>query len=197
MEPAPQRDEGWFVDLLPDNNQSNPANAKYLIQNAIWWTEEAGLDGLRIDTFPYVNREFWQQFHAALHGLYPNLTSVGEVSGTDPEINSSFAGGVTRDGVDTGLWTPLDYPLHYAIRNAFTGHSPMTELATILRQDALYPHPERLVPFIDNHDLTRFASEPGASLQGRRTGHGLSCHGARHAAAVLGQRDLHAGLAGS
>jgi glycosidase len=163
-----QRDvtEGWFVDTLPDNNQSNPANAKYLIQNAIWWTEEAGLDGLRIDTFPYVNREFWKDFNGTLHTLYPNLTSVGEVSNGDPQINSSFAGGVTRNGVDTGLWTPLDYPMHFAIRNAFTGNAPMTELATILRQDALYPHPERLVPFMDNHDLIRFASEPGATLQG-------------------------------
>jgi glycosidase len=163
-----QRDitEGWFVDTLPDNNQSNPANAKYLTQNAIWWTEEAGLDGLRIDTFPYVQRDFWTQFNGTLHTLYPNLTSVGEVSGTDPIINSSFAGGVTRDGADTGLWTPLDYPLHFAIRNAFTGASPMTELATILRQDSLYPHPERLVPFLDNHDLVRFASEPNATLQG-------------------------------
>ena len=44
----------------------------------------------------------------------------------------------------------------------------MTELATILRQDSLYPHPERLVPFLDNHDLIRFASEPGATLQGSK-----------------------------
>lgn len=160
--------EGWFVNLLPDNNQENAANAQYLIQNAIWWTEEAGLDGLRIDTFPYVGRAFWNQFHHELFALYPNLTTVGEISGTDPIINSSFAGGVTRDGVDTGLWTPLDYPLHHAIRNVFTGVSPMMELATILRQDSLYPHPERLVPFLDNHDLIRFASEPGASLKGAK-----------------------------
>lgn len=160
--------EGWFVNLLPDNNQENAANAQYLIQNAIWWTEEAGLDGLRIDTFPYVGRAFWHQFHSQLAALYPKLTTVGEISGTDPIINSSFAGGVTRNGVDTGLWTPLDYPLHFAIRNAFTGASPMTELATILRQDSLYPHPERLVPFLDNHDLIRFASEPGASLAGSK-----------------------------
>ena len=73
---------------------------------------------------------------------------------------------MTRDGADTELWTPLDYPLHFAIRNAFTGASPMTELVTILRQDSLYPHPERLVPFLDNHDLIRFASEPNATLAG-------------------------------
>lgn len=167
---APWRDkrditEGWFVDALPDNNQNNPAVAKYLIQNAVWWTEETGLDGLRIDTFPYVGREFWNEFHTQLRALYPNLTTVGEISNPDPQIVSSFAGGVTRNGLDTGLWTPLDFPLHYAIRSAFTGNGSMQDLASVLRQDALYPHPERLVPFIDNHDLIRFASEPGASLQ--------------------------------
>lgn len=167
---APWRDqrditEGWFVNLLPDNNQENPTVAKYLIQNAIWWIEEVGLDGLRIDTFSYVGREFWNQFNSQLHILYPNLTSVGEVSSPDPQIVSSFAGGVTRNGVDTGLWTLLDFPLHYAIRDVFTGQRSMQELETVLQQDALYPHPERLAPFIDNHDLIRFASEPGGTLQ--------------------------------
>jgi glycosidase len=170
---APWRDkrditEGWFADALPDNNQENPAVAKYLTQNTIWWTEEASLDGLRIDTFPYVGREFWNQFHSQLHTLYPTLTTVGEASNPDPQIVSSFAGGVTRNGVDTGLWSPLDFPLHYAIRNAFTGSTSMEELAKVLRQDALYPHPERLTPFIDNHDLIRFASEPGGSLEANK-----------------------------
>ena len=40
----------------------------------------------------------------------------------------------------------------------------MTELATVLRQDALYPHPERLVPFIGNHDTSRFLTDAGGSV---------------------------------
>jgi len=32
----------------------------------------------------------------------------------------------------------------------------MTRLADVLRLDNLYPHPERLVPFLGNHDTTRF-----------------------------------------
>ena len=40
----------------------------------------------------------------------------------------------------------------------------MTELAKVLRQDALYPHPERLVPFIGNHDTTRFLTEADGSV---------------------------------
>jgi len=39
----------------------------------------------------------------------------------------------------------------------------MTELATVLRQDSLYPHPERLVPFIGNHDTPRFITEADGS----------------------------------
>src|SRR5665213_1551768 len=71
--------DGWFRNVLPDLNQSNPLVKQYLIQNAIWWVESGTLDGLRLDTFPYVDRSFWQEFHAVLHALYPNLTTVGEV----------------------------------------------------------------------------------------------------------------------
>src|ERR1700739_962518 len=50
--------DGWFFDKLPDMNTENPIVAQYLIQNSIWWAETSGLDGYRIDTFPYVSRPF-------------------------------------------------------------------------------------------------------------------------------------------
>jgi neopullulanase len=66
--------DGWFANVLPDLNQENAAIAQYLTQNAAWWIEQAGLDGLRLDTFLYVAREFWQGFHAEIHSLYPRVT---------------------------------------------------------------------------------------------------------------------------
>jgi len=167
---APWRDQrnvtqGWFADKLPDLNQEDPGVAKYLIQNGIWWTEQAGLDGLRIDTFPYVGRSFWHDFHTQLHALYPRLTTVGEVFNPDPTITSSFAGGVTRNGLDTGLYTPFDFPSYFALRETLLHNAPMTKLADVLRLDALYPHPERLVPFLGNHDTTRFLNDPSATPQ--------------------------------
>jgi neopullulanase len=155
--------QGWFANTLPDLNQENAAVAQYLTQNAVWWIEQAGLDGLRIDTFPYVGREFWHGYHAALHALYPRLTTVGEVFNGDATITSAFAGGVTRNGVDTGLDTPFDFPTYFALRDVFLHNAPMSRLTDVLRLDALYPHPERLVPFLGNHDTVRFLSEPGAS----------------------------------
>lgn len=154
---------GWFTDGMPDLNQENPLVATYLIQNAIWWIETAGLDGLRIDTFPYVGRAFWSQFHQQVHSLYPHLTTVGEVFNRDPIITSFFAGGVSHDGIDTGLYTPFDFPMYFALRSVLLHDKPMTDLERVLADDYLYPHPERLVTFIGNHDTRRFLSEPGAT----------------------------------
>jgi glycosidase len=164
---APERDkvgtlDGWFADTLPDMNTESPAVAQYLRQNAVWWIEETGADGLRIDTFPYVNREFWHAFNGELKELFPHLTEVGEVFNGDPVITSSFAGGVTRAGVDTELYTPFDFPTYFALHDVFVKGAPMSELAKVLGEDALYPHPERLVPFLGNHDTERFATVAGS-----------------------------------
>ena len=170
---APWRDQrdvlqGWFADVLPDLNQENPATAQYLIQNAIWWIEKTGADGLRIDTFPYVGRAFWHDFHAQIHALYPKLTTVGEVFNCDATITSSYAGGVTRNGVDTGLDTPFDFPSYCALCDVFLKDAPMTQLTDVWRLDALFPHPERLVAFLGNHDTSRFASANGATQEKMR-----------------------------
>lgn len=176
---AEQKDitQGWFVNLLPDLNQQNPLVRQYLIQNAVWWVETAGLDGLRLDTFPYVGRAFWHDFHAELHALFPNVTTVGEVYGPDPTVNAFFAGGVAREGrdgdIDTGLYTPFDYPMYFALRGVLTGKQPMSSLEDVLREDYLYPHPERLVTFIGNHDTMRFLNEPGATVGDLKIGFAL------------------------
>jgi glycosidase len=166
--------EGWFANVLPDLNQENPLVRQYLIQNVIWWVENTGADGLRYDTFPYVGRSFWQALDQELHELYPRLTTVGEVFNGSPVVTSYFAGGVVREGIDTGLSTPFDFPAYFALRDALSHHDEsaagradhdgMATLEDVLRQDWLYPHPERLVTFIGNHDTGRFLSQPGASV---------------------------------
>ena len=169
---APWRDQdailnGWFADVLPDMNEENPDVSQYLIQNTIWWVEQAGADGIRIDTFPYVDRPFWRDYHAALRQVFPQVTSVGEVFNPNPVITSAYAGGNLRSDlngqVDTGLGTPFDFPSYFALRNVLLKGAPIDELSKIWGQDSLYPHPERLVPFLGNHDTPRFMSMPGAS----------------------------------
>jgi len=156
--------DGWFFGILPDLNTENPVVAKYLLQNSIWWIELAGLDGLRVDTFPYVSRAFWQQWHAGLRSIYPNLSTIGEVFHPDPTVTSFFVGGRREwDGFDTGLSTVFDFPLYFTIRDVLLRGAPTGRIANILRQDQLYRHPEWLVPFFANHDVPRFSSEAGSS----------------------------------
>ncbi len=158
---------GWFTDSMPDLNQENPLVAQYLIDNALWWVETADLDGIRLDTFPYVDRAYWHEFHAVLHGVYPQLTTVGEVFNRDPEVTSYFEGGEKHEGADgsfdTGLDTVFDFPLYFTLKDVLAHGAPMTELEKVLGEDELYPHPERLVTFIGNHDTTRFFTEDGGS----------------------------------
>ncbi len=128
---------------------------------------------MRIDTFPYVGREFWSKFHRQIHQIYPNLTTVGEVYNGDPTITSYFAGGVSHAGIDTGLYTPFDFPIDFALRNVLLNGKPMTDLAKVFGADHLYPHPERLVTFLGNHDTRRFLSEPGATQADLKLGFAL------------------------
>ena len=168
---------GWFANVLPDMNTDSPAVAQYLRQNVAWWIEQTGADGLRIDTYAYVNRGFWQAYDAELKARFPQVTEVGEVYDGDPTITSFFAGGranTAADGTfDTGLYTPFDFPSYFALRAALTGSKPMTTIPDTLRADMLYPAPDRLVTFMGNHDTKRLLSEPGADAARVRMGYGL------------------------
>ena len=154
---------GWFANSLPDMNTELPEVEAYLRQNAQWWIEEAGADALRIDTFPYIPRSFWGAYLGELTASYPRLTEVGEAADHDPVIVSSFAGGETRAGTDTKLYTPFDFPTFFAMRDALLGGASLKKIADVIADDALYPHPERLVVFFDNHDNPRFL-EGGRAL---------------------------------
>jgi glycosidase len=144
-------------------NTENPAVETYLRQNAQWWIEEAGADALRIDTFAYIPHPFWNAYLGELQHSYPRLTEVGENVDRDPVIVSSFAGGVTWAGEDTKLYTPFDFPTFFALRDALRNGAPLKKIADTMADDSLYPHPERLVVFFDNHDNARFL-DGGRSL---------------------------------
>ena len=66
--------EGWFVPSMPDLNQHNPHLMRYLIQNSIWWIETVGIDGIRMDTYPYAYAEAMAQWMKELDEEYPTST---------------------------------------------------------------------------------------------------------------------------
>jgi len=167
--------DGWFFGVLPDMNTENPLTAQYLMENSVWWAETSGLDGYRIDTFPYVSRAFWAQWHQELRRIYPRLSTIGEVFHPDPTVTSFFAGGRKGwDGIDTQLTTVFDFPLYFAMRDVLLHGAPAERIVNVLRQDSLYPHPDFLVPFFANHDTTRFAGAADATPDKLKLAFGLT-----------------------
>ena len=166
--------DGWFADKLPDLAQENPLVAQYLLQNALWWTESSGVDGFRIDTFPYVPRTFWAYYLKGIFDAYPNFFTVGEIYNTDPTVTSYWAGGNKGvDGVDTLLTTPFDFPMQNAINKVLNEGESAKTIVNVLRQDRLFPHPELLVTFIGNHDMPRFVTQAGGSTAKLKTAFSL------------------------
>jgi neopullulanase len=167
--------EGWFFGILPDMNTENPIVEAYLLQNSLWWAETSGLDGYRVDTFPFVDRKFWAYWHAGLRRIYPHLTTIGEVFHPDPTVTSFFVGGMPRyDGIDSGLTTVFDFPMLFTLRDVLLRNAPVGRIADVLRHDALYQRPEMLVPFFANHDVPRFASAEGSSPEKLKQAFGLT-----------------------
>jgi len=159
--------EGWFINILPDLNQNDPETATYLIQNSLWWVGMTGVDAVRQDTLPYVPRSYWAKWTAALKREYPQLTVLGEMFDGDPKLVAFFQGGRRQfDGIDSGVHTLFDFPLHYALRDVFAKRQPMSKLAQSLAADTNYVDASDLVTFLGLHDTSRFMSEPGATIDG-------------------------------
>ena len=146
---------GWFAGNLPDFNQDDPLVTDYLVENALWWIGMTGVDAIRQDTYPYVDRPFWEKWQTAIDRQYPGFVVVGEITAPNPGVLSFFEGGARRNGTDTKLPAMLDFPLEGATRQVFGQGQPMTKLVDILAQDSLYLHPEMLVAFVGNHDGPR------------------------------------------
>jgi len=153
--------DGWFDTTMPDVNQSNPLVATYLIQNFLWWVESTGLDGYRIDTYPYSEPKFLMAWGKAIADEYPKLAIFGEAwEGTAAE-QAFFAQNILPPvaGFKSNLPGVLDFQVTFAIGDALKGdNGDLSKIYQALQSDWLYTDATRNVTFLDNHDMSRFYS---------------------------------------
>ena len=157
-------ENGWFVQSMPDLNQSNHLLADYLIQNSIWWVEYANLGGIRHDTHPYSGKEFMAEYACRIMQEYPNFNIVGEEWSPNPAVLAKWQNGKNNpDGFKSCLPSLMDFPLHIALLNALRNEESWNKgfinLYEMLSNDFMYPNPENLVIFPDNHDMQRFYTQ--------------------------------------
>jgi len=158
--------DGWFVPSMPDLNQGNPFLANYLIQHSIWWIEYAGLAGIRMDTYPYPEKEMMAEWNRRVLAEYPYFNIVGEEWSLDPGLVSYWQKGQeNRDGYRGHLPSLMDFPLQSALTESLLKEegwdSGWLKLYETLAADYQYPDPFNLVIFPDNHDMSRFYMQLG------------------------------------
>ncbi|MEZ4885957.1 MAG: glycoside hydrolase family 13 protein [Chitinophagales bacterium] len=156
--------DGWFVPTMPDLNQRNPFMATYLTQNGIWWVEYLGLSGIRMDTYPYPDMDYMADWVNALMKEYPNFNIVGEEWYETPAIVSYWQKDKKNpNGYESNLKSVMDFPLQTAMVNALkneeTFKTGLIQIYETLGHDFLYSHPNDLVIFPDNHDMSRIFTQ--------------------------------------
>ena len=167
MDPhASQRDlerqeSGWFVPSMPDMNLDNPFVLKYFQQWAVWWIEYAGLDGLRVDTYPYNEPDPMSQWCKAVTDEYPNMNIVGECWDMNiPQVAYWQKDNSNKNGFNSNLPSIMDFPLQNAMLRALqedkvNWDEGMTRIYTVLAQDFAYQDLSHMLTFFANHDHAR------------------------------------------
>lgn len=161
--------DGWFVQSMPDLNQRNPHLMKYLVQNSIWWIESSKIDGIRMDTHPYADLEQMAGWIAAVMREYPKYNIVGECwYGSEGGEAFWQKNSYVNKGVDSNLPTVMDFVLSIKAREAFSSQTDrLTGLNAMydhLALDYLFPNPQGILTFLDNHDTDRFLLEMPENL---------------------------------
>jgi len=155
--------DGWFVKSMPDLNQSNPLVMNYLTQNAIWWIEYADLDGFRVDTYPYADKESIAKWTKNITDEYPNFNIVGEAWMNSQAAISYFQKDSPVSSIqsyNSNLPSVMDFTLFDAIAKVFNEDKGnwsdgMIKVYDNFTNDFLYANTNNLLVFAENHDTNR------------------------------------------
>ena len=156
--------EGWFDSTMPDINLNHPDVFQYIWQNAVWWINYAGVDGLRLDTYAYNPKDAINKWVKKIMDEFPSLNIVGEVWMHDQaqmaywQENSQV--GKIQNYISY-LPAVMDFTLYDAIKIMFNENNQawdkgMVRVYENLVNDFLYPEPFHIMVFMGNHDLSRF-----------------------------------------
>lgn len=140
---------GWLAGL-PDLDQNNPEVTAYFMENALWWIDETGIDGFRLDTMRHVPHEFWETFSKTIKSKYPDFFLIGEVWDANVNTLESYHA--------VGIDSLTNYSLFNGIENAFRTMPNMFSLVNAINKESNFSRPELNATFIDNHDNSRFMS---------------------------------------
>ena len=161
--------DGWFVPTMPDLNQRNEHLMTYLIQNSEWWIETVGIDGIRMDTYPYADRKGMARWMEVLNDEYPNFNTVGETWVTEPAYTAAWQKDSPLQKENSNLKTVMDFAFFDRVNQAKNEETDawwngFNRIYNSLCYDYLYKDPSHVMAFIENHDTDRFLGETQDTL---------------------------------
>jgi glycosidase len=129
---------------LDDLDQENPDVKKEIFDVYNYWIELTGIAAYRFDASKHVPDSFRGEFQDNMP-----VPCFGESwYGNPTDLKNHWNAGP--------LWGFQDFPLMHAARDVFASGWSFTRLSEILQQDVYYPSANRLVTFLDSHDIARF-----------------------------------------
>ena len=155
--------EGWFDKTMPDMNQQNPYFWTYFIQNSIWWIEYTNMDGIRMDTYQFNDRDAMATWAKSITDEYPHFNIVGETglyNATDLAFWQKDASNVLK--YNSQLPTVMDFVLQTSLTKCFNEHGKpwentgMNRIYNTIADDYLFANINNLLIFTENHDTQRF-----------------------------------------
>lgn len=151
-------DEGkrcWFREYLPDFDFTNPDARRFSVDNAIWWIQQTGIDGFRLDAVKHIEDSWLLDLRARVTSDIESVSQqhfymVGETFTGEKNVIAPYVDPVRKlDG-------QFDFPLRAALARAvLTRKAPMSELAGFLDSNDAYYGSGVMSTFIGNHDMPR------------------------------------------
>ncbi|QBY10283.1 alpha-amylase [Deinococcus metallilatus] len=134
--------ENYDLGGLDDLDQSQTAVRDAIVGAYQNWFNTTGADAARVDAARAMPKSFLQDFQTSL-----NVPTFGEIFEGNIDYVSDY---------QKYEWGVLDFPLFFALRDAFAYDKSLKNIGGIFDNDYKYQNPLRLVTFIDNHDRDRF-----------------------------------------
>jgi glycosidase len=154
--------DGAFVKSMPDYNQANPHMNRYFKQLYLWWIEYANLSGYRIDTYPFLDQAYMNEWCSALLNEFPGFPIFGETwvmtAAQQATYSQSKVMGYEGNTLPGVTDFALAFSIHEACTEATNWNSGLSRVYQTLSEDFLYSNPSAHCTFVDNHDMARFWS---------------------------------------
>lgn len=144
----------WFTGYLPDFNYTKAEARQFSIDNTIWWINQTGIDGFRLDAVKHIEDSWMLDLRARVKSEIEPMTGehfymVGETYTGDRDLIKYYVNPNMLDG-------QFDFPQRMKVaENLIMRQGTMNDLESFLATNDSYYGTGIMSTFIGNHDIPR------------------------------------------